>query len=142
MLQLRQIDVGQLVMKNGVLSMAKSSGQGSKNSAELDGHRELLEAVAGILGPQYGKIMASNKKYIDPERQSYFELVIEPGAVKLTERSSLRKQQYVIDFERRIVLFNGEEVAAGFGSDVAQRLRLYATHLGSDPKVSVIGIKK
>lgn len=132
------VDIFKLQLNDGKLNM--QGGDKDKNShIECN---ELLKLIQSLMGNDYDRLLASNKKYVDPVKELYFEISLDQRVLKLVERSSVKRQEYEIDLETKKVLFNHTEVAPSFIEDIAVRLRKYAEMLKSDPKVSVVGVKR
>lgn len=101
----------------------------------------LVDLIEKLLTGRYSKMMMSNKKFVDPEKEAYFEMSVSNDKVSLIERSSIRKQEYQIDLKQRKIFFNQEEISPAICQDLAIRFRKYVSVVAHSDKISIAGIK-
>jgi hypothetical protein len=132
------VDIFKLKLNDGKLSVQPEQDA----SMAAGNYDELLQAIRSLVGGDFDRILASNKKFIDPTKDMYFEISLDNTTLKLVERSSVKRQEYEINLETQTILFNRTEVPPSFIDDIARRLRKYAETLKSDPKVSLVRVKQ
>ncbi|NBV42801.1 hypothetical protein EBR96_08565 [bacterium] len=134
---IQSINLFKLQMADGKLSVsaAKKPDTGQKDVPEL------IDMVKGLLQGGYSKVMVSNKRVTTQKDDVYFEITMDTNAIKLVERNSIRRQEYVVDLAANKVFFNQREVSHQFCADIARRLAKYGAQISENPRIPIVGIR-